>query len=58
MEKKHQSKFGKPKPIKTFQPSNSALKKLILKQNLEILRVYSQKEFSEVFLGNFLFIFF
>ena len=55
MEKKPQSKFGKINHMRTFQPSNSALRKLLLKQNLEILRSYSQKEFSEVFLGNFRF---
>ena len=51
---KKASKNSKPKQAKTFQPSNSALKKLLLKQNMEVLRVYSQKEFSEVFLGFFL----
>ena len=35
------------------QPQNStALRKMLQKQNMEILRVYSQKEFSEVLLGS------
>jgi len=58
MEKKNPSKFAKKKEnILLKNPQylgNSALRKMLQKQNMDILRAYSQKEFSEVFLGFYL----
>lgn len=41
----------KPTVVQKSKSSNSTLKKMLSKQNIEILRSFTQKEFSEVYLG-------
>lgn len=51
---KFQPKKREPNLLKNLSnPPMSSLRKMLQKQNLEILKVYTQKEFSEVLLGNF-----
>lgn len=47
------TKKVKANVTKIFTPQNSVLKKLLLSKNMEILKVFCQKEYSEVFLGSF-----
>lgn len=44
-------KKTQPPQTKSVQINNPGLKKLLSKQNIEVLNSYTQKEFSEVFLG-------
>lgn len=44
-------KKTQPPQTKSIQINNPGLKKLLSKQNIEVLNSYTQKEFSEVFLG-------